>query len=145
MTNGMNFKLVTLLGVKVDREVYEVIIPTSLGEIAVYPSHEALVTLAVPGAISVRYSKDDSDSKLELFAISGGVVEISQKSVRVLVDEADHSDDIVETESRQALERAIELRKNAATQVELDEAHELVDRHAVRLKVAELKRHHHNK
>lgn len=138
----MKLELITLLGKKVDQEIYEVIIPTADGEIAVFPGHQSLVTIAVPGAIAVRYNKSDPDSKLDLFAISGGVVEISQNKVRVLVDEADHSDDIVESESRAALQRAIEMRDNAKDQVELEEAHQLVDRHAVRLKVADLRRRH---
>ncbi len=138
----MNLKLITMLGTKVDQEIYELIVPTSTGEIAVFPGHEALVTLAVPGAIAVRYHKGDPDNKLEFFAISGGIVEISQKSIRVLVDEADHGDDIIEAESRAALDRAIELRESAQDQIELEKAHQLVDRHSVRLKVAELRRHH---
>ena len=138
----MNFKLVSLLGVQIDQEVYEVIVPTSMGDIAIFPSHEALVTVVVPGAIAVRYNKGDEDSKLEYFGVSGGVVEISQKSVRVLVDGAIHEDDIVEEESKAALQRAIELRNSATDQIELDQAHQLVDRHSVRLKVAELRRRH---
>lgn len=138
----MNLELVTLLGKKVDQEVYEVMIPTAAGEIAVFPGHEPLVTIAVPGAIAVRYKKGDADSQLDFFAVSGGVVEISQKKVRVLVDEADHGDDIVEAESKAALERAIAMRDNAKDQVELEKAHQLVDRHSVRLKVADLRRRH---
>jgi F-type H+-transporting ATPase subunit epsilon len=138
----MNFKLVTLKGIKVDQEVYEVMLPTPEGRIAVFPDHEALVTLAVPGEVAVRRSKEDSDDKLEFFAVSGGVVEIADNKIRLLVDEADHSDDIIESESRMALERAIEMKKSAANQVELDKALELVDRHAVRLQVAELRRRH---
>lgn len=138
----MNLKLITMLGIKVDQEIYEIMIPTSTGEIAVFPGHEALVTLAVPGAIAVRHKKGDPDSKLEFFAISGGVVEISQHAVRVLVDEADHGDDIIEAESRAALDRAVTMREKATDQLELERAHELVDRHSVRLKVAGLRRHH---
>ncbi len=138
----MNLQLITLAGVKVDQEVYEVMMPTAAGDIAVFPGHEPLVTLAVPGAISVRHKKDDKDDRLEYFAISGGVVEISQKKIRVLVDEADHGDDIVEAESQAALERAIAMRDSAQNQVELEKAHQLVDRHAVRLKVAGLRRRH---
>lgn len=136
----MNLKLITLQGIKVDQEAYELLIPTAAGEIGVFPGHEPLVTLAVPGAISVRYNKGDSDDQLEYFAISGGIVEISQTKVRVLVDEADHGDDIVEAESKAALARAIELRDSAKNQLELEKAHQLVDRHSVRLKVAELRR-----
>ena len=137
----MHLTLTTLLGVKIDQEIYELIVPTADGEIAVFPGHEPLVTLAVPGAIAVRYKKTDDDSRLEYFAISGGIVEISQTAVRVLVDESDHGDDIIEAESRAALARAIELRDHAKDQLELEKAHQLVDRHLVRLKVAELHRH----
>ena len=138
----MKLQLITLLGVKVDRDVYEVIMPTADGEIAVFPGHEPLVSLAVPGAIAVRYDKADHDDKLDYFAISGGVIEVSQQSVKVLVDEADSGEDIIESESKAALERATRLRDNAKNQVELEKASQLVDRHAVRLKVAGLRRRH---
>lgn len=139
----MKLELITLLGIKLDRDVYEVIIPTIDGEIAVFPGHEPLVTIATPGALAVRYEKTDPNEKLDYFAISGGVVEVSQNGVRVLVDEADHGEDIIEAESKAALARATELRDSAKDQVELEKAHQLVDRHAVRLKVAELRRRHH--
>lgn len=139
----MRLTLITLLGIKIDQKVYEMIIPTADGEIGVFPGHEPLVTLAIPGAIAVRYNKTDPDDKLEYFAISGGIVEISQTSVRVLVDEADHGDDIIEAESKAALARAIEMRDNAKDQIELEKAYQLVDRHSVRLKVAALRRRRH--
>ena len=137
----MKLELITLLGTKIDHEAYEVILPTADGEIAVFPDHEPLVSIAVPGAIVVRYEKGDSDDQLDYFAISGGVIEISQKHVRVLVDEAESGDDIIEAESKAALDRALAMRDNAKNQVELEQAHQLVDRHSVRLKVADLRRH----
>jgi F-type H+-transporting ATPase subunit epsilon len=138
----VNLQLITLLGVKLDEEVYEVTIPTADGEIGVFPGHEPLVTIAIPGAISVRRHKGDTNEKLDFFAISGGIVEVSPKTIRILVDEADHGDDIIEAESQAALERAIKLRDTAKDQVELEKASQLVDRHAVRLKVADLRRRH---
>lgn len=136
----MQLELVTLRGKKLDQKVYEVTIPTDLGPISIFPSHEDLVTLAVPGVLAVRHQKDDSDDKLEYLAVSGGIVKISRTKVQILVDEADQSEEISEAESKAALERAKELRKNAKTQVELDQAMELMDRHAVRLQVAGLRR-----
>lgn len=138
----MKFQLVTLTGTKVDQDVYEVILPTAAGEIAVFPGHEPLVSVAVPGAIAVRYQKGDADSKLEFFAVSGGVIEVTPESIKVLVDEADNADDIVESEAKAALERALKLKESAKDQVELEKASQLVDRHAVRLKVADLRRRH---
>jgi hypothetical protein len=48
----------------------------------------------------------------------------------------------ISLKSKAALARAMELRDKAKDQVELDHALELVDRHSVRLKVAELHRRH---
>jgi len=136
----MHLQLITLHGVRFDQEIYELIAPTSTGEIAIFPGHEPLVTLAVPGALVVRHKKEDRDESLEYFAISGGVLEIAQKSIRVLVDEADHGENIIEAESKAALERALKQRDEAEDQVEIDKAIELIDRHQVRLQVADLQR-----
>jgi len=135
----MNLKLVTLGGVKLDEMVYSVTIPTIDGEISVLPSHEPLVTVARGGVITVRPTHEAR--RREFFAISGGVVEIDQTGVRILVDEADHGDDIIEAETQAALERAIAARDNADDQIEREKAKQLIDRHLVRLKVADLQRH----
>ena len=139
----MHLQLITLRGVSVDQEIYELMAPTSGGEISVIPGHEPIVTLAKPGALAVRYKKEDTDTQLEYFAISGGIVEINPDFIRVLVDEADHGDDIIEAESKAALDRALKLRDEAKDQIELDKAHALIDRHTVRLRVAELRRRRH--
>ena len=136
----MNLKLVTLGGVKLEEAVYSVTIPTIDGEISVLPSHEPLVTVAKDGVITVRRRQEDSDNQLEYFAISGGVVKIDYSSVQILVDEADHGDDIIEAETQAALERAIKARDEAGDQVEREKAKQLIDRHLVRLKVADLHR-----
>ena len=136
----MHLQLITLLGVRVDQDIYELTAPTAAGEIGVFPGHEPLVTMAVPGALAVRYKKEDPDTALEYFAISGGVIEISPDRIRVLVDEADLGDDIVIAETQAALDRALKLQGEAKNQVDLDHARELVDRHTVRLQVAGLRR-----
>lgn len=141
----MNLKLVTLLGEKINEQVYQVTIPTVTGDISIYPNHEPLVTVAQPGAIAIRFHKDDPDSKLEYFAISGGIVEVSSERVQVLVDEADHGDDIIEAEAQAALERAMAMQADAANQLEREKAHEMIDRQRVRLKVAGLRRRNRNR
>lgn len=138
----MKLQLVTLLGTKVDREVYEVVLPTAEGEIGVFPGHEPLIGLAVPGAIAFRQEKSGAHSDFEYYAITGGVIEITPEGVTVLVDEADSGEDIVEAESKAALDRAMKMRDSAKDQIELEKAHQLIDRHAIRLKVADLHRRH---
>lgn len=139
----MELKLITLSGEKLNENVYEVVLPTASGEIAIYPGHEPLVTVAVPGVVIIRRQKGDHDKAREIFAINGGVVEVSPAGVKVLVDDAEAADDIVHAEAEAALLRAQEMRDRAGTAVELKEAHELIARHSVRLKVANLRRRHH--
>lgn len=141
----MRFKLVTLAGEKINEEAYEVLIPTIDGEIGVFPDHEPLITVARPGVVTVRLSKEHTKDRYEYFAISGGIVEVTGQTVKILVDEADHGEDILEAETQAALERAVALRDNAADAVELDRAHQLIDRHMVKLKVADLHRRKRNR
>lgn len=136
----MKLEFVSLAGPKVQNDVYEVILPTADGNIAVFPQHMPLVTTVVAGVISVRHKKGDPDDARDVFATNGGVAEISGKAIRLLVDEADHADDIVEKEAAEALAAAKKLKAEAKDELELERAEALVDRHAVRLKVAELRR-----
>jgi len=136
----MNFELVTLDGVKFKAQAYSVILPTASGQITVLPGHEPLLSQLVPGIIAIRRNKTDADYHVEHYATYGGVLEISSDGVRVLVDEASHGDEINESEAKKAHEAALALRKEAKTQVDLDKAQSLVDRHAIRLEVADLRR-----
>ena len=137
----LQLELVTLAGPKLQEEVYEVILPTSEGSIAVYPHHMPLVTTVIPGVVKVRRQKADADDRLEIFATNGGVAEINGTALRLLVDEATHADEITEQEAAEALAEAKKLKEEAKDEVELERAQSMIDRQAVRLKVAELRRH----
>jgi F-type H+-transporting ATPase subunit epsilon len=138
----MKFELVSLDGVKFSADAYSVILPTAAGQITILPNHEPLLSVVVPGVITIRRSKDDPDHKLEHYATFGGVLEMGGQNARVLVDEATHGDDISEAEAEKAHQKALDLRKHAKDQVELDKAQSLVDRSSVRLEVARIKRRH---
>lgn len=137
----MLLELITLDGVKASEDVYEVLVPTPDGVIAVFPGHERIVTLAVNGVVSVRHKKGDQDSQMDHYATFGGVVEISPTKLRILVDAADTADEIIEEEARAAYDRAVKMRENVKDLQELEKAKAEIDRHAVRLKVAGLRRH----
>jgi F-type H+-transporting ATPase subunit epsilon len=136
----IKFELVTLDGAKFGEEVFEVILPTNDGYIAIFPEHMPLVSIAVPGVISVRRKRSDPDTKLEYFATNGGIIEVGDNKVRVLVDEADREDEINEQEAQKAFDHARELAKQAKDNLSLQQAQTLVDRQAVRLQVANLRR-----
>jgi len=136
----MQLQLITLAGIKFGAEAYSVQLPTASGIETIMPNHEPLMSVLVPGVISVRRAAKDPDSSVEHYATFGGVVEVTGDMVRVLVDEAD--DDINEAEVEKARQQAETLLKNANNQVELEHAQSMIDRQAVRLQVAQLKRRH---
>lgn len=136
----IHLQLITLSGTKFDDEVYEVLVPTMDGQIGVLPGHMPLISVAKSGVISVRRNERDLDIAMENFAVTGGVVEVFDNILRILVDEADHAEDINQAEAQAAHERALKLKSEAKDEVSLERAQELVDRTATRLQVAGLKR-----
>lgn len=140
-----HFQLVSLSGKKFDGEVYEVILPTLDGEIGVLKDHMPLVSVATNGVITVRKQPKDPDHMREYFATNGGAIEVADNNLRVLVDEADHADNLNEAEAQKALDRAKKMKAEAKDQVSLEHAQQLVDRQTVRLQVAGLKRRHQRK
>jgi F-type H+-transporting ATPase subunit epsilon len=135
------FQLTSISGKKFDEEVYEVVLPTADGQIGVLSHHMPLVSTVGNGAIMIRRTARDTDAQREYFATNGGVIEFSDNTLRVLVDEADSADELNESEIQKALERANKMRAEAKDQVSLEHAQQLVDRQSVRLQVANLKRH----
>lgn len=138
----MKLELVSLKGLKYSGDAYEVTIPTTDGEITIFPDHMPLISLAAPGVLTVRQKKEDAEKDLQFYATLGGVIEIDGQNVRILVDEVEHADELYEDEVRAAYEKAQKLKAEATSSVDIEKAQALMDRHAIRLRVAELKRHH---
>jgi F-type H+-transporting ATPase subunit epsilon len=136
----IRLELVTLDGIKFGEDVYEVLLPTMEGQIGVLQDHMPLISAVTSGVISIRHKAGDPDDFMEDYAVHGGVLEVSGNTLRVLVDEADHADEINEAETQKAYELAQKMKREAKDQVSLEHAQHLVDRSAVRLQVAGLKR-----
>lgn len=140
----LRLRLETISGTKFDDDVAEVQLPTMSGQIGVLTGHMPLISVATHGVIKVRRKAGDPDDFMELFATNGGVIEVDHdnNTLSVLVDEADHQEDIDEAEAQKAFELAKKMKEEAKDQVSLEHAQSLMDRHAVRLQVAGLKRRH---
>jgi F-type H+-transporting ATPase subunit epsilon len=138
----IHLQLVTLTGTKFDDDVYEVVLPTLDGEIGVLPGHMPLISVATNGVIAIRHQSNDPDWSREFFATNGGVIEVAGNQLRVIVDEADHANEINEAEAEAAHQRAMQLKAEAKDEVSLEHAQALIDRSAVRLQVAQLRRRH---
>lgn len=138
------FQLVTPEKLEFEEEIYEAILPTSSGQIAVLPGHIPLVTVLEPGVVSLRRSKNDTEGTMEHVAVSGGFAQITGETIRVLADSATRADDVDEIQAQEARERALDLKNKATDDVSSADATALLERSIAQLKLARLiKRHRH--
>jgi F-type H+-transporting ATPase subunit epsilon len=96
-----------------DRLVFEgdvdiVVAPGADGEMGILPNHAPLLTTLQHGVLRVR-----RQNREEVFAISGGFMEVQPDLVTVLADAAEHSDEIDVARAEEARHRAEEALKNA--------------------------------
>ena len=137
-----HLQLVTLTGTQFDGDVHEVVLPTLDGQIGILTDHMPLISVATTGIVSVRKSAHDTEREMDHYATYGGVIEFEHNNLRVIVDEADAADSINEAEAQKAFAAATKMRTEAKNQVSLEHAQALIDRSAVRLQVAGLRRRH---
>ena len=135
-------QLVTLTGTQFDGDVHEVVLPTLDGQIGILSDHMPLISVATTGIVSVRKNAHDTEREMDHYATYGGVIEFEHNNLRVIVDEADAADSINESEAQKAFAAATKMRTEAKNQVSLEHAQALIDRSAVRLQVAGLRRRH---
>jgi F-type H+-transporting ATPase subunit epsilon len=76
------------------------------GEMGILPHHSPLLTTLKPGVLRVRYGGQE-----EVFAISGGVMEVRPEIVTVLADAAERADEIDVARAEEARKRAEETLK----------------------------------
>ena len=135
----LNLELVTPEKISLKETVYEVILPTVDGQIAVLPKHIPLITLLSPGVISVRRLRDDSDDKLEHYATGSGFVEITGNSVKIMSDSAEHADELDEKKIIEARDEAKRQVKEAKDDVAYTDAVARLESELARIKVKNLK------
>lgn len=138
----LNLEITTPERTVYSEEVDSVTIPTREGEITVLPNHAALVSLVVPGALTVK-----SGNALSYLAVSGGCLEIMPGSrCVILTDSADRAEDLVEAEIEKARTRAQAAYEEAKGKddVAYADASVHLERELARLKVARKRVRTHN-
>lgn len=92
-----------------DKTLYEgladmVVAPGSEGEMGILPNHAPMLATLDFGLLTVRHGEGE-----EIFAISGGVIEVQPESVKVLADIGENVAQIDESRAQAARERAQQL------------------------------------
>jgi F-type H+-transporting ATPase subunit epsilon len=138
----IKFELITPERVVMTEEIYEAILPAQTGQIAVLPGHVPMITLLKPGVIALRRQKNDPDTKLEHLATSGGFVEITGNSIKLMADTAERADELDELRIKEAKEEAKRQLKGAKDEVSYTEAIGRIEVELARERVKNIKRRH---
>ncbi len=130
------FAVVTIEGTVESAEASSVTIPTADGEITVLPEHTPLVSVLIPGVLTVRTGEKENH-----VAVSGGFVQVAADSVTVLADTAERADDIDVRRAEAARKRAEEAMAGKREKEGLTDATAELQKHLARLRAAELVKH----
>jgi F-type H+-transporting ATPase subunit epsilon len=102
------------------------------GQLGILPHHAPLMTMLQPGDLLIRKDKEE-----ELFAISGGFLEVRPDKVIILADACERADEIDLARAEEAKKRAQETMKAAPLSADSAIAEAALRRSIARLKAAE--------
>lgn len=130
----LQVELVTAEGRVLSEEADFVLAPGLAGDLGVLPQHIPLLTPLRTGEVKVRNGTDE-----QYLFVAGGFLEVLPDKVVILADVAERAEDIDEAHAEEARKRAEEILKQEPANVE---AAVILEREVLRLRVAEVRRHH---
>lgn len=139
----LHLRIITPERVAFTQEIYEAIVPTNEGEIAILPGHIPIISLLKLGVVSIRHQKNDSDNQMEHIAIRGGFLEMDGKNVKIMADTAIKSNEVDELEVQAARQRAQNLKDQADDDISLADATALLEQSIMKIKLVDLKKKRH--
>ena len=125
--------------------VEQVTAMTKTGEVTILDSHTPLVTVLKPSVISIIYTDEAWVKSEKDFAIGGWVLEVSNSTVRVLIDMLVSIDDVDVDAAEKAKKDALAMMekfKNAKDKVDMEkfiEAEDMLLKSVAKLKLSEIK------
>lgn len=118
-------------------DVLSVSLPTPQGEITVLPQHIPLISILVPGTVTIR-----EKGKETLLAVSRGVVEVDGKTIHVMADTADRAEELEEEAILRAKAEAEKLQREKRDDREgFAEATAILERELAKLQLVRRRRH----
>jgi F-type H+-transporting ATPase subunit epsilon len=131
----IHLEIVTAERTVLSDNVDQINAPGAAGRMGVLPRHEPLMTMLVPGELTIIKNGESTP-----FAVSGGFMEVLPDRVTILADTAERADEIDEARADAARKRAEELLRERRSEQEMIMAEAQLRRAMVRLRVARLKR-----
>lgn len=121
---GLKLKVITPTGVTFNRETDSVVIPSTSGEIEIFPGHLPLITIIKPGELVAKFS----DGHHEHYAIDSGFAKVSNDFIFILTDESLNidADDLAEiAEATERAEEALRLAREERQKLDPEEIEKL--------------------
>jgi len=101
----------------------KLIVSTFEGEITILPDHTSLVASIKPGEVKITETTSSGSTKKErLMAISEGVVEVTENTVRLLVQSADRVEELNRQKILEAKKLAEDMIEKAKKGGKIDES-----------------------
>lgn len=131
MANKFRLKIVSPSRIVFDDDVEMVVMRSTEGDFAVLKGHENLTTILANGVLKIV--NDGETTELSLLR---GFVEVDKECVTILSDACEFPHEIDADRAVQARERALELLRNKAADVDIQRAELALQRALVRLELA---------
>lgn len=132
MQDTFLFEVVSPEGIMFEGSVAEVILPTSIGQIAILPHHTPLSTKLVEGMLTIKTGKEEF-----VLGITGGFLQIAHDKASVLADYAVRAESIEATRAEEAKKRAQATLEEKREKVDFFMAEKELKKSLLELKIAE--------
>lgn len=114
-----------------DGDCVSLIIPTDDGSYGVQAHHHNMIAAIIPGIVSFRRS---DSAEWEYASVSQGIMKVEENDVLILVDTAEHPDEIDENRAKRDAEEAKEILLQKHSIREYKEAESRLARALTRIK-----------
>ena len=121
------------------QEVDMVLAPSHMGQIGILPGHISLFAALEEGELVIV-----TGSKYDVFAVTGGFLDVNQDQVTVLANSAIRAKDIDVRKVEEARKKAQETMKNQLSERDYKIAEADLRKAILELKVAKKRRHHYS-
>ena len=129
---GFRLTVITQEKTVLDREVLSVTAPGTEGYLGIWRNHAPLVTGLDAGSLTVR----EADGRTDIYALSGGFLEVSRNVVTVLADTLELATEIDPKRAERSIQRANERLTAASTELDLERVQATLKRNQMRLRLA---------
>jgi len=98
----IKFEIATPERLVLSKDIVQVVVPTTSGELTILADHIPLVSVLKPGVLELKLD----DGQIEIISVSGGFLEVMRDKIVILADTAERAVELDEKRIEEAKARA---------------------------------------